>query len=161
MNDERGATWMVLSEVRIPKAILCFPYKSLIREYQRQSVPNCAPVRARISRMVNSASISENLSGSSPATPHVYYSSRSTHLCAMRNMRAFPRMCRSLHRFLHGHTVSPHDRCLNRERYALSITMAMPCPTPMHIVHRARLAPLCASCDTAVTSRRAPLIPSG
>ena len=42
-----------------------------------------------------------------------------------------------------------------------SMTMAMPCPTPMHIVHSASLPPPVCSWSIAVIARRAPLIPSG
>jgi hypothetical protein len=42
-----------------------------------------------------------------------------------------------------------------------SSSSAMPCPTPMHIVHSARRAPDTSSWLRAVATRRAPLAPSG
>ena len=40
-----------------------------------------------------------------------------------------------------------------------SMTIAMPCPTPMHMVHSARRPPLRSSWWSAVVARRAPLAP--
>jgi hypothetical protein len=42
-----------------------------------------------------------------------------------------------------------------------SSTMAMPCPTPMHMVHKARRPPPRSSWRSAVAASRAPLAPSG
>ena len=46
-------------------------------------------------------------------------------------------------------------------RQAASSRTAMPCPTPMHMVVRARRAPRSCSSSAAVSASRAPLAPSG
>lgn len=42
-----------------------------------------------------------------------------------------------------------------------SVAMAMPCPTPMHMVESARRPPVRASCRAAVPVMRAPVMPRG
>ncbi len=52
------------------------------------------------------------------------------------------------------------DRALGAQA-TRSIASAIPCPTPMHIVHSARRAPRRSSSSVAVAASRAPLMPSG
>ena len=49
----------------------------------------------------------------------------------------------------------------SRECHTFSSTSAIPCPTPMHMVHSAYLPPVVCRRLTAVVASRAPLAPSG
>jgi hypothetical protein len=46
-------------------------------------------------------------------------------------------------------------------RYRRSRTIAIPCPTPMHMVQRAYRPPVFRSCEIAVVISLAPLVPNG